>query len=96
MKGFDLRRRLLRQGESELLEQKHQIFLRLGVAGENNFPAVCGGQMNIEHLHGCEFFEDSAWSQPAGAGLELRPTLYEPAFFLYSSALSLYSGFHVH
>ena len=53
-----------------MLEQKHQVFLRLGVAGENDFPTVCGGQMDIEHLHGGELFKDSSRSQAAGTGFE--------------------------
>ena len=53
-----------------MLEQKHQVFLRLGVAGENDFSTVCSGEMDVEHLHGGELFEDSAWSQSAGARFE--------------------------
>jgi hypothetical protein len=53
---------LLRQGEPKLLEQKQEIFFGLGITGENDFTAVCGGQMDVEHLHGGELFENGPWS----------------------------------
>ena len=54
-----------------MLEQKQEVFFGLGVAGKNDFAAVCGGQMNVEHLHGSELFEHSPRSQ-AGEGFEAR------------------------
>ena len=67
---MDFRRGLLRQGDFELLEQKQEVFFRLGVTGEDDFEAVCCGEVDVEHLHGGELFEHGSWSQTAGAGFE--------------------------
>ena len=67
---MDFRWCLLGQGDFELLEQKQEIFFGLGVTGKNDFAAVSGGEVDVEHLHGGELFEHSAWSQAAGEGFE--------------------------
>lgn len=54
--------------EIEPLEQKLQLSLRLGVAGEYEFTPVGGGDVHIEHLHGGEFVEHAARAQAARGG----------------------------
>jgi hypothetical protein len=66
----DFRRRLLWQSHFELLEQKQEVLFGLGVTSENDFSAVCGGEVHVEHLYGGELFEDGPWSQAAGEGFE--------------------------
>lgn len=61
---------LFRQSEGELLEKKEKVRFGMGVAGENDFASIGGGQMDIEHLHGGELFEDRAWGESAGPGFE--------------------------
>ena len=50
--GADARWRLGGQGEVELLEQDFVIGLRVGVATQDQGPAIGGGEMHIEHLNG--------------------------------------------
>jgi hypothetical protein len=47
-RGLDLRRGLLGQGELKMMEEDLEIFLGLGVAGEHDFTAIGGGQVDVE------------------------------------------------
>lgn len=70
MGRVDFRGSLFRQSEGELLEKKEKVRFGMGVAGENDFASIGGGQMDIEHLQGGELFEDRAWGESAGPGFE--------------------------
>ena len=59
---MDFRRSLLRQGDFELLDEKQEVFFGLGVTGEDDFAAVCCGEVDVEHLHGSELFEHGSGS----------------------------------
>ena len=61
---------MLWQGDFELFEQKQEVFFGLGVTGENDFAAVCCGEVDVEQLHGGELFEHGPWSETTGAGFE--------------------------
>ena len=56
--------RLGRQLELELVEQKLEFVLGLGVAGELDLAAVRGGNVDVDHLHGGELLEHAARRQP--------------------------------
>lgn len=45
----------------------------LGVAGHGEPPAVHGGDLHIDHLHGLELFEHAARGQPRSALLAPLP-----------------------
>ena len=68
--GGDLRRRLGGELESEFLQQQRQLGLRLGVTGEDQFPAVGGRDVHIEHLHGGKLLDHTARGQPRRQGVQ--------------------------
>ena len=55
-----------RQLELELVEQKLEFGLWLGVVGELDLAAVGGGDVDVDHLHGGELLEHAARRQPGG------------------------------
>jgi hypothetical protein len=57
--------------QAEVVEQQLHVAARFGAAHEEEFPAVGGGDSDVEHLHGREFFEDCARHQAAGDGAQL-------------------------
>ena len=63
---MNFRRRLRGQSEMELIEQQLQVLFRLRVAAHHDLAAVAGGQVDVDHLHGGEFFQHGPRSQPAG------------------------------
>ena len=48
------------QDEFELVEQEREFGFRLGVAGQQQFAAVGRRDMQVNHLHGGELFDDAA------------------------------------
>ena len=62
--GGDPRWRLGRQLQLELADQEQQLGFRLGVAGQHEFAAVRGREMNVDHLDGGKLFEGAARGQP--------------------------------
>jgi len=69
----DFRPALLRQPQSELLEEKQDVLFGVGVAGEDDFASVGGGQVDGELLYGGELFQNEERSQFARAGIESCP-----------------------
>ena len=65
---------LWRQIEPELLDQKSEFRLRLGVAGPQQFAHIGCRQMDIDHLNGGELLERAArgpsWRQGMQATLQ--------------------------
>src|SRR5271169_4368279 len=59
---------LRRQDQAESLKQQLLILLRLGIAGQNQEPAVGGRQADIDHLNGRPLFDDRSTGQPRGQG----------------------------
>ena len=68
--GGDFQRGLRRQLQPELLDQKLEFALRLGVPGQHQLPPVGRRQMDIDHLHGGELFQHTARGQPGCEGAE--------------------------
>ncbi len=70
----DFRLRLGGQDEFELVEQERELGFRLGVAGQQQFAAVGRRDMQVDHLHGGELFDDAArrqaWRQGVQAAAE--------------------------
>jgi hypothetical protein len=66
LRRSDAWRRLGRQLEPELVEEDLVIGVGLGVAGEDQGPAVSGGEVDIEHLDVGELVEDGAGCKAAG------------------------------
>ena len=65
--GSDPGRRLGRQLQLELVDQELQFGLRLGVAGQHEFAAVCSWEMNVDHLDGGKFLKSTAGGQPGAS-----------------------------
>ena len=59
-----------RQLEFELVDEELQLGLRLGVAGQHQFAAVGGREMDVDHLDGGELFEGAAGGQPRRQGAQ--------------------------
>ena len=68
--GGDSRWRLRRQLKLELLDQKLELGLGLGVAGQPQFPPIGRRQMHIDHLDGSEFLQGAARGQSRGQGVQ--------------------------
>jgi hypothetical protein len=72
--GGDFGRRLIRQLELEVPDQKLKFRLGLGVAGQQQFPPAGCRQMNIDHPHGGEFLQSAvrgqSWRQGMRTALE--------------------------
>jgi hypothetical protein len=51
----------------EFVQEQLQFAFRLGVAGQDHFPAINGGNAHIQHLHRGKRFEHGSgrqsWSQ---------------------------------
>ena len=56
----DARGRLLGKLEPEFFQQEFLIGVGLGVAAQDQGPAVGRGEMNIEHLDGGQLVQDGA------------------------------------
>ena len=52
------------------MEQEGQFGLGLGVAGQQQFAAVGGRDMEIDHLHGGELFDDATRRQAGGQRMQ--------------------------
>ena len=63
MGGGDFGGRLVGQVELETVEEQRQFWGRPGVAGQLQFAAVGGGDVNVDHLNGGEFLERAARGQ---------------------------------
>jgi len=50
------------------VQQELEIFPWLGVAWQDEVASVGGGQVDVDHLHGLEFFEDGAGRESGGFG----------------------------
>ena len=61
---------MLGQLELELMEQKLEIFFRLGVACEDDFSTVACRKVNIEHLNGRKLLQNGTRSQAAGTSFQ--------------------------
>jgi hypothetical protein len=68
--GSDPGRRLGRQLQLELLDQELEFRLRLGVAGQRQFPSVGRRHVDINYLHGGEFLQGAARGQPGRQGIQ--------------------------
>lgn len=68
--GGDFGWRLGRQLQLELADQELEFRLGLGVAGQQQFASIGGGQMDVDHLHGGEFLQHTARRQPGRQGVE--------------------------
>ena len=64
--GADPRCGLLRQGHAELVQKELVLLVRLGVARQDEAPAVGGRQMDIHHLDGGERLDDGARCEAVG------------------------------
>jgi hypothetical protein len=69
-KGGDSRWRLRRQLKLELLDQKLELRLGLGIAGQPQLPPIGRRQMNIDHLDGSKFLQSATCGQPRGQGMQ--------------------------
>ena len=63
MGGGDFGGRLVGQFELEAAKEQRQLGLGLGGAGQLQFAAVGGGDVNVDHLNGGEFLERAARGQ---------------------------------
>src|SRR6516225_6318886 len=63
------------QGELELVEQQYEFGFRLSVAGEQQFAAIGGRQVEVDHLHGGELLDGAPWR----AGQTLSRARCQPA-----------------
>ena len=71
LRGGDLRWRLARQAQPQLVQQ-HAVFgLGLRVARQGQFAPVGGGQVHVHHLHGLELGDHLARRGAAGQRPEL-------------------------
>jgi hypothetical protein len=70
--GGDSRRWLRRQLKFELLDQKLELGLGLGIAGQPELPPIGRRQMNIDHLDGGEFLQSAACGQPGAKACKRR------------------------
>lgn len=61
---------LFGQGKLKLVEQDLELFFRLGITGQNDFPTLSGRKVDVEHLHGGELFDDRTGRQAAGTAFE--------------------------
>jgi hypothetical protein len=59
-----------RQLELELVDQELQLGFRLGVAGQHEFAAVRGREMNVDHLDGSKFLDSTAGGQARRQGVQ--------------------------
>ena len=69
MRG-DYRSWLGGQGELELVEQQYEFGFRLSVAGEQQFAAIGGRHVEVDHLHGGELLDGAPWRQAGRQGLQ--------------------------
>jgi hypothetical protein len=65
---FESGRRLIRQSQVDLVQQKLKFLLRLGVARQDQVASVGRRQVYVDHLHGFELFEDGAGCQARRVG----------------------------
>jgi hypothetical protein len=74
LRSADFGLRLGGQDEFELIEQERELGFRFGVAGQQQFAAVGRRDMQIDHLHGGELFDEAvrreAWRQGVQAAVE--------------------------
>ena len=68
--GGDAWRRLGRQAELQLLQEDLLIMVRLGIARQHDMAAVRGGQVDVDHLHGLELFQDRPGSEARRQGAQ--------------------------
>ena len=50
--------------ELELIDQELQLGFRLGISGQYEFAAVCGREMDVDHLDRGELLDSAAGAQP--------------------------------
>ncbi len=68
--GGDPGRRLGRQGELEALQQDLLVAVGLGIARQDDVAPVGGRQVDVDHLHGLEFFEDGSRGEAGRQGAQ--------------------------
>ena len=71
--GGDFGWRLFGKNELELLKKQPQVRFGLSIAGELEFAAVGGRDMDIDHLHGGTFVEDGPWGQSGREPVQAPP-----------------------
>src|SRR5215472_12261352 len=70
-RGADARRRLRRQIEIKPLHQELLLGAQFGVAGQDQFAAISGREMNVEHLDCGELVDYRSWCKAGRQRLEL-------------------------
>jgi hypothetical protein len=71
--GADSWRWLSGKLEAHAFEEELQLGLRLGVASEQKFAPVGGGDAHIDHLHGGKFLQRAAAGETRSEALQLSP-----------------------
>jgi len=61
--------------EAQAFEEELQLRLRLGVASEQKFAPVGGGDAHIDHLHGGKFLQRAATGEARSETLQLSPSV---------------------
>ena len=52
--------------QPEFFEEQAELGFWLTVTGELYLPVICGWNLNVDHLKGCEFLEHASGRQPWG------------------------------
>ena len=64
--GGDFGPRLGGQDELHAVDEQAQLWLRLGVTGEDDLAAVGSRQMDVDHLHGRELLQRATRGEAGG------------------------------
>src|SRR5947207_3242581 len=74
--GCDSGWRLRGQFPTQLAQEHLVVFLRLGVAGKDQFASIGGREMHVEHLDGSKLLQQRARRQPRGQRLKASSQMH--------------------
>jgi len=66
---------LVGQLQFQLLQQEAELGFGLGIVGEHQLAAIGGWQVRVDHLHGGELLEHTAWRQPGRQRMQRRASV---------------------